>query len=144
MGANLCDRVLFDLLSHEIGPKRMPTSHDDGQPRASLLATLGLAFLLINFILWGVAVAIFNGGAVGFDEAPTTRGRGRRGVLIFVIEALTTLPQIGSVIPYIWNNHKWYVGVFCVVEVLLLLFMVWMKKLDQDLSRGSPFKKSRR
>ncbi len=114
----------------------MVTKKDDDQQNTSLLVIQVLVFLLVNFILWGIAAGIYNGGS-GLGSARRSGGN----ILIFIASSVATLPEIGSVIPYIWSNHMWYVGVFVVVEILLVLFILWMKKVDDDLKGGNPFRK---
>lgn len=114
----------------------MAKHRGDEQQSTSLFAIQILVFVLVNFVLWGIAAGLYN----------STRGiRSARGVVgnivIFVVSALVTLPEIGSVIPYIWGNHKWYVGVFLVMEILLILFIWWMKSVDDDLKGGNPFRR---
>jgi len=121
----------------------MPLQRKDDQQGASLLRTYLFAALLVNFLLWGIAVAIFNTGN-GLAIAHPGRRPNRivflvSSIVVFFMSAVTTLPQVGAVVAYIWTNHKWYLFVVFAVNGLLALFMVWMKKVEQDLNSGRVF-----
>lgn len=92
-----------------------------------------LVFLITNFILWGIAAGIYNRGS-GVNVSGDER-------VEFILSAVSTLPEIGSVIPHIWTNHTWYVLVCLVVETLLVLFLLWMRKIDKELSSGKTMRR---
>ncbi|MEZ6056607.1 MAG: hypothetical protein R3C01_07870 [Planctomycetaceae bacterium] len=114
----------------------MAPANNEEKSEASLIAIQVFVFLLVNFVLWGFAAGFYNGGS-GVGSSRRARGN----LIIFIVSSLSTLPEIGSVIPYIWNNHFWFVLVFFVVETLLVLFLIWMKKVDNDLKSGNPFRR---
>ena len=116
----------------------------------SMLWIYAAGFLLLNFILWGIAVAMFHGGS-GLESDVTLRVRPRgagggilmaiAGIGVFITSAVKTLPQIGAVCLYIVSNRTWYAIAVAVVNVLLVLFMLWMKKVEGDLNSGRAFGK---
>lgn len=112
----------------------MAPQQDDSEKTLSVVAVQVLSFVVINFLLWGVAASIYNGGAT---SRRTTGGN----LAVFVSTSVATLPEFPSVVSYIWEKHKWYVAVAAVVEMLLIGFVLWIKKVDEDLKRGSPFRR---
>ncbi|MEW4490622.1 hypothetical protein AB1L42_21230 [Thalassoglobus sp. JC818] len=114
----------------------MVSRRKDDNPSVSLHSIQIVVFLVVNFLLWGVAAGIYNGGS-GMGSAR----RSRSNVTIFVVSSVATIPEVGSVIPHIWRNHKWYVVVFVVIESFLVLFLFWMKKVDEDMKSGNLFRK---
>ena len=67
--------------------------------------------------------------------------RTRGNVAIFVVSSVATLPEIASVVPYIWGNQKWYVAFFAIVETILIFFLIWIKKVDRDMKSGNLYRK---
>jgi hypothetical protein len=125
--------------------KRRPPEEQRG---SSLVRTYLLAFLVVNYMLWGIAAAIFNGGSGLEGTAPTVRVRSGfvmviMSIVVFITSSFTTLPKIGPVMAYIWEHHQWYVLVVAGVNVALLLFIVWLRKVEHDLQSGKAFGKRR-
>lgn len=106
------------------------------EKQSSLMFIQLAGFLLVNFVLWGIAAGLFNAGS-GVESSRRTGSN----IILFVVSAVATLPQMGAVIADVWANHKWFVAVFAVAETLLILFFVWMRQVDADLKQGNPFRK---
>jgi hypothetical protein len=126
----------------------MPSRRRIDPPGASLLRVWLLAVVLVNFLLWGIAVGIFHGGS-GLENAPTIRTRSSlvifvMGVVVFVTSSVTTLPQMGAVFAHLWANHAWYLLLVIAVNGLLAIFILWLTKVEQELNSGRVFKRSRR
>jgi len=112
---------------------------DDSESNASLRAISISLFSFVNFVLWGIAAAMYSGGL-------SARGRGVRSsflvaILEFVTNAIGRIPDLFAVISFTISERFWYVIICIVVEVVLVLFLIWMKRVDNDLKAGNPFRR---
>jgi hypothetical protein len=134
-----------------------PDKRKKGTPRqrvreessgASMLRTYVAGLLLVNFFLWGIAVSMYQEGS-GLSAPVTLPGRPRgagggiamaiAGIGVFITSAVAALPQIAAVCSHTLSNRMWYAVLVAGVNLLLVLFMLWMKKVEGDLNSGRAF-----
>jgi hypothetical protein len=107
-----------------------------------------LLLALVTFILWAIAAAMYQ-TEHGDLNAGRFRGRGVAGQLVTMAVRLTwnaiiSIPEFFQVMGYVFQERFTFVIVAIVIEALLVLFLLWMRRVDQDLKHGNPFRKRRK
>jgi hypothetical protein len=118
-------------------------------PATERSLSLGMVTLsvlaLVTFILWAIAASMYQGGNGHFGGS----GRGMRGRFITLAlelawNGIVSIPEFFSVIGFVFKERFPFVIVVVVIEVVLVLFLLWMRKVDRDLKQGNPFRRNRR
>jgi hypothetical protein len=111
--------------------------------------------LLVAWLLWGVSCAMYQSahpptledGVEGLEVVPAG-GRisggafAIAGVATFVIKSFAMLPKLPSVIGFLFRERLWFVIVATAILAGVLLFGVFMKRLE--LALENPRKRNRR
>jgi hypothetical protein len=134
--------------------KKRKSKRSSEEGLSSWIVTLGVAVVLA-FLLWGCACAMYdnaegNRWVFGDPEKPTFRmGRGAgigfliAGIVAFVVNSVTYIPEIHHVIGFIFRERMWFAVVSALVLGLTLLAGLWLKQMENSLRDGNPFAKNR-
>lgn len=132
--------------------RRSKRSSDEGI--STSIVTLGVA-AVIAVLLWGCACAMYdnadgNRWVYGDPDNPNFRMRRGGGVgfliagiIAFVTNSVTYIPQMHKVIAFVFQERTWFVVVSALVLVLTVLAGLWLKQMETSLRDGNPFAKSR-
>ncbi len=129
------------------------TKSGDDQGLSITAMTIGCA-VLVTWLLWGVSCAMYEAAyppIAGDGDLELRPHIGRRtsglifavmGVVTFVVKSCTMLPQVPTVMAFLFRERFWFVIVAAGVLAGVGLFGVFLKRME--LALAGPQRKKRR
>jgi hypothetical protein len=134
--------------------KKRKSKRSSEEGLSTSIVTLGVG-VVVAVLLWGCACAMYdnaegNRWVFGDPEAPRFRmGKGAgigfliAGIVAFVVNSVTYIPQMHKVIAFVFQERMWFVVVSALVLGLIVLAGLWLKQMENSLRDGNPFAKNR-
>jgi hypothetical protein len=132
--------------------RKTKRSGEEGLP--TWIVTVGVAAVLA-VLLWGCACAMYDTAhgyrwVFGDPENPNFRPRRTAGIgfliagiIAFVVNSVTYLPQIHLVIGFIFRERMWFVFFSLLVLGGTILAGWMLKRMEDSMRDGNPFAKNR-
>jgi hypothetical protein len=134
--------------------KKRKSKRSGEEGLSTWIVTLGVAGV-VAVLLWGCACAMYdnaegNRWVFGDPEDPNFRPRRSAGIgfliagiIAFVVNSVTYIPEIHHVVAFIFRERTWFVVVSLLVLGLTVLAGLWLKQMENSLRDGNPFAKNR-